>query len=508
LITVSPVRRVLVFGLVAVVLVCAGGAALIGWQLSRAAISTAGEVDFVHPLAIPPLAPSRLDGAGRRVFDLRAAEGGHDFGDGAVQTWGFNGDYLGPTLRAARGEHVVVNVRNDVPEATTVHWHGMHLPARMDGGPHQTIQPGQTWSPTWTVNQPAATLWYHPHPHGETARHLYRGLAGMFIVDDPATDVAALPHDYGVDDFPIIVQDKRFTRDGRLDSSGSLLGGVGILGDTVAVNGTVGPYLDVTTERVRLRLLNGSNARVYDFGFADDRSFALVGTDGGLLPSAHETNRIMLSPGERAEIVVAVRPGERAVLRSTPPRAGLNALTKRFSGGSDTLDILELRAAGELASRPAVPPKLVAITRLDPGQAAQTRDFRLTSERINGRSMDMSRVDATVEKDTVEVWRITNEDGIPHSFHVHNVQFQVHTVDRRAAPPHLGGWKDTVYLPPHQPVEIIVRFADYTDPSTPYMFHCHVLRHEDQGMMGQFVVVEPGQRAAITGAGHHHGHGQ
>jgi FtsP/CotA-like multicopper oxidase with cupredoxin domain len=88
------------------------------------------------------------------------------------------------------------------------------------------------------------------------------------------------------------------------------------------------------------------------------------------------------------------------------------------------------------------------------------------------------------------------------------VQFQVHTVDRRAAPPHLGGWKDTVYLPPHQPVEIIVRFADYTDPSTPYMFHCHVLRHEDQGMMGQFVVVEMGQRAAITGAGQHQGHGQ
>ncbi|MFC7482675.1 multicopper oxidase family protein [Luedemannella flava] len=221
---------------------------------------------------------------------------------------GFNGDYLGPTLRAKRGEEVVVNVHNRLTEATTVHWHGMHLPAEADGGPLRMVDAPGTWSPTWRINQPAATLWYHPHPHGSTANQTYQGLAGMFILDDPATDVAALPHEYGVDDVPVIVQDKNFDGD-HLKGRGGVFGAIGILGDTVVVNGTAAAFLDVTTDRVRLRLLNASNARVYDFGFADNREYDLVGTDGGLLAAPVTTRRVMLSPGERAEIVVAVRPG-------------------------------------------------------------------------------------------------------------------------------------------------------------------------------------------------------
>lgn len=501
--TVRLLRRVLLFGFVATVLLSAGGAGAVGWLWSRAELSTAGEVEFANRLAVPALAPSGIDGEGRRVFDLKAGEGRHDFGDGAVETWGFNGDYLGPTLRAKRGERVVVNVRNDLAEQTSVHWHGMHLPARMDGGPHQPVRPGETWSPTWRIDQPAATLWYHPHPHGETARHVYRGLAGMFILDDPQTS-AGLPQHYGVDDIPVIVQDKKFTG-GRLDENPGGFGGVGILGDTIAVNGTVAPYLDVTTERIRLRLLNASNARVYHFGFADDRQFTLVGTDGGLLPAPHHTTRITLSPGERAEIVVTMRPGEHAVLRSFPPPLGLNGLSSRFSGGDDTLDILQLRAAGELAESPEVPQRLVDVPRMDPAGAAQRRSFRLSGHDINHRSMNMSRVDATVVKDTTEVWQVTNADGMPHSFHVHDVQFQVRTVDGLAPPARLSGWKDTLYLPPNVRFEIIMRFADYADPEAPYMFHCHVLYHEDAGMMGQFVVVEPGQQAD-TPEGDHGGH--
>lgn len=504
---VRTLRRVLLFGLVALVVVCGGGAAAVGWLWSGTVLSTAGEVDFAHPLAIPPLAPSRVDGDGRRVFDLRAGKGRHDFGGRQVETWGFNGDYLGPTLRAKRGEQVQVNVHNGLDEQTTVHWHGMHLPPQMDGGPHQVVNAGGTWSPTWRVDQPATTLWYHPHLHGETARHVYRGLAGMFILDDPRTSTTDLPDDYGVDDIPVIVQDKKFTGD-RLDENGATLTDVGILGDTIAVNGTVAPYLDVKTERVRLRLLNGSNARVYNFGFADERRFTLVGTDGGLLPAPHHTSRITLSPGERAEVVVTVRPGERAVLRSFPPKLGLDFFSSRFSGGDDTLDVLQLRVAQRLASSPAVPERLVDVPRMDPSDAAQHRTFQMSGHNINQQKMDMSRVDATVVKDTTEVWEITNRDGQPHSFHVHDVQFQVLTVGGAAPPPELRGWKDTIFLRPNTPFRIIMRFTDYADPDTPYMFHCHVLFHEDQGMMGQFVVVNPGQQAGTPrtpGHSNHHG---
>ncbi|MQA25875.1 MAG: multicopper oxidase domain-containing protein [Micromonosporaceae bacterium] len=486
-------------------LLCGVGAAGFGWLWSSAALSTAGEVDFSNRLAVPPLAPSRVDGEGRRVFNLRAGEGRHDFGNGPVKTWGFNGDYLGPTLRAKRGEQVVVNVRNGLAEDTTVHWHGMHLPAKMDGGPHQMVRPGETWSPRWRVDQPASTLWYHPHPHGQTAEHVYRGLAGMFIVDDPKTSSADLPSQYGVDDIPVLVQDKQFDGE-RLDESTSQTSGVGILGDTIAVNGTVAPYLDVTTEQVRLRLLNGSTARVYDFGFADERPFALVGTDGGLLPAPQHTKRVALSPGERAEIVVTMRAGERAVLRSFPPPLGLDPLSSRFTGGDDTLDVLQLRAAKRLADRPEVPERLVDVPRLDPAEAAQRRDFRLSGHNINREKMDMSRIDTTVEKGAVEVWSVFNNDGQPHSFHVHDVQFQVVSRDGGAPPPHLSGWKDTLYLPPSVRFEIIMRFADYADPDAPYMYHCHVLFHEDAGMMGQFVVVEPGQKPGNP-AGGHGGHG-
>jgi FtsP/CotA-like multicopper oxidase with cupredoxin domain len=494
------VKRAVVLILSIGLFLCGVGVAVATSLWGRTSISTAGEVDFATPLAIPPLASSKVD-EGRRVFDLTAAAGEHDFGGGPTRTWGFNGDYLGPTLRAKRGEQVIVHVHNRLDEPTTVHWHGMYLPARMDGGPHQAIEPGATWSPAWQIDQPAATLWYHPHPHGETARQVYRGLAGMFLIDDPATSAAGLPSSYGVDDIPVIVQDKQLTRGGDMAEGGSFLGDVGILGRTVAVNGTVGPYLDVRTEHIRLRLLNASNARVYGFGFADGRRFALVGTDGGLLPQAYETDRVKLSPGERAEIVVTVRAGERAVLRSFPPGLGIGSVGDRFVGGADTLDILEVRAAAQLRQSPPIPAKLAGMPRLDPSAAVQQRDFTLTGRRINGREMDLNRIDATVAAGSVEIWTVVNADGTPHTFHVHGVQFQILSAGGGAPPPELSGWKDTVYLTPMVRHALIMRFPAYADPSAPYMFHCHVLLHEDGGMMGQFAVVAPGQSAQPP---HHH----
>lgn len=215
-----PVRRVLIItgsAVLTLTLVVGGG---IWWLYSSADVTTVGSVDFENRLKVPPLADSRIDDQGRRVFDLKMQTDSTSFTAGKqTKTWGFNDSYLGPTLRAKRGEKVVVNVDNALPEQSTVHWHGMHLPAKMDGGPHQMIAPGTMWSPEWTVDQPAASLWYHPHPHGETEKHVQRGLAGMFILDDDNSQQAALPKGYGRDDIPLIVQDAKFNDSGSFDHS-------------------------------------------------------------------------------------------------------------------------------------------------------------------------------------------------------------------------------------------------------------------------------------------------
>lgn len=467
-------------------------------------ISTIGSVDFERPLIIPPRAESTLDSQGRRVFELDATAGTSQFVDGKnTTTWGFNGAYLGPTLVAQRGEEVVVNVRNDLSEPTTVHWHGMHLPAAMDGGPHQMVQPGASWSPQWTIDQPASTLWYHPHPHGETEKHVSMGLAGMFILHDNAEAALPLPRTYGVDDIPVIVQDVRFDAAGEFVTS--TRGFVGPIGNQLLVNGTVGPYLDVTTDVVRLRLLNASPARIYDFAFADGRDFALIGTDGGLLESPYATPSIQLSPGERAEILVSMTPGETVALQSLPPDLGIDAAVSGMNAGADSFEVLELRANATLSSIGTIPPALVPMERLDPARATGERTFSLDGLQINGTSMQMDRVDEVVELNSTEIWTVRNDMDMPHSLHVHDVQFELLTIDGSAPGPELSGWKDTIYLRPESEYRIIMRFEDYSDPTVPYMYHCHLLWHEDQGMMGQFVVVKPGERASLTpGTGHDH----
>ncbi len=354
--------------------------------------------------------------------------------------------------------------RNELDEATTLHWHGMHLPAAADGGPHQPVAPGAGWAPSWRVRQPAATLWYHPHPHGATERHVYRGLGGLFLIDDDEEAALALPREYGVDDIPVIVQDKTFGPVGRFAEGARTE--IGMLGSTILVNGTAEPVLTVRTRLVRLRLINASTARCYAFGFAADRRFALIATDGGLLGAPVESTRILLSPGERAEIVVPMAAGETAVLRSFPHDLGVTPTVARQSGAADTLDILLLRAAPDLRASAPLPDRLAWMEPLTAPGAPVTRRMELRDFLINGRLMDPHRRAATAAAARrVEGHRLPAPD----------VRFR-----------------------------LALRFADYADPAVPYMYHYHLLWHEDIGMMGQFVVVEPGTERAVLNRAHGH----
>ncbi|WP_405791405.1 multicopper oxidase domain-containing protein [Streptomyces sp. NBC_00029] len=477
-----------------------GFALVVGALFTRlytgAKVSTVGAVDFRNALVVPPLAGSTVEADGTRVFDLRMQAGETEFTAGTrTPTWGFNGSHLGPTLRAAKGEKVRVRVVNTLPEESTVHWHGMHLPAAMDGGPHQMVPAGGSWAPEWTIAQPAATLWYHPHPHGATETHVRRGLAGLFLLDDAESAALPLPKTYGVDDIPVIVQDVTF--DGaKLDHDHKLMRNVGFLGDRTMVNGTLDPYVAVQDELVRLRLLNASTARVYTFGFDDGRAFRQIASDGGLLEAPYSTDHLRLSPGERAEIVIRMQPGEERVLRSYPLDAGLDFWNQRFGGGDDSFDVMQLRAAPTLRPSTELPRALVAAALPTGEESARSRFFELKMSGINGRKMDMSRVDETVTRGTAETWTLRNNDGMPHNFHVHDVQFRILDINGAAPPPPLRGPKDTVFIPSGSTVRIALRFDGPADPDTPYMYHCHLLYHEDKGMMGQFVVVDPGRPAA------------
>ena len=505
----AKIKKVIFNCLVAISLLIACGIAFMTWTYMASKTSTVGDLTFDNPLNIPELLEPTIDTEGRKVFDLTFNRGEVEFIDGKVtKTLGLNKPYLAPTLRAERGDEVVVNITNDIDETTTLHWHGMILPAEMDGGPHQMIEPGKTWSPNWEINQPASTTWFHPHIHGVTADHVYRGAAGLFILDDQNSQELNLPDEYGIDDIPLIIQDKNFNKDGSLSKDTKIFSNVGILGDEILVNGTHSPYFEATTNLVRLRLLNASTARVYNFQFDDERAYNLIGTDAGLLESPVELTSLLLSPGERAEIVVAINPNDNVILQSNSPDLQSPFWGQRYNGGDDNFDVLQIRGNDQLTELPSISEELVDIDWPKVSEVTEHRSFELTgTNRINDKEMDMSRIDEVVTAGATEIWEVTNpREEIYHNFHVHGIHFAVLDINGEPPPEHLTGWKDTVYIPPTGKVRLIARFESYTNQKSPYMFHCHILMHEDLGMMGQFIVVEPGSDPETTIPSHNHNH--
>lgn len=455
----------------------------------RADVARARESRTRHRLSIPPLMTPETGPDGEKIFHLTARSGETWFyRDQPTETWGYNGSYLGPTLRATRSDRVHVRVTNDLPTATTVHWHGMSLPGSMDGGPHQTIPSGETWEAKWRIDQPAATLWYHPHVHRRTSEQVYRGLAGLFIIDEPRRN--PLPFEYGVNDLPIIVQDRRFDDARKLVMKRGFGNVVGPLGDEIVVNGTRLPFSEVVHTLVRLRILNASNSRVYRFHFDDDRKFSVIASDSGLLRSPVLVRSLQLSPGERAEIVVEFEAGETTMLQSSDPDLGMGFPMERLNGGSDRFNVLEFRAAVDLTPVSPLPSNLVTIERIDPSQAEIERSFVLGEfAEINGQGMDMTRIDVSVRLGSTEIWSIENASDTFHNFHIHLVHFQVLEVNGSPPSGHEAGWKDTVQVPPGSTVRLIARFDKVGTHDAPFMFHCHMLAHEDAGMMGQFTVM-------------------
>ena len=460
-------------------------------------------------LPIPPL----VDGSRGKPIDLQIRSGTWNFQFGVeTPTLGFSRDYLGPTIRTRQHSELNLHYQNKLAESVAVHGHGLHVPGEVDGGPQLAIEPGAVWQPGLSIVQPAATCWYHSHTHGKTGEQVYRGLAGLIIIDDEVADSLPLPRRYGVDDLPIVIQDRTFDEQGRLVHSLHDADEDGWLGDTVVLNGAVAPVACVPAGKVRLRLLNGANARFYIVAFADGRTFYKVASDGGLLEAPVPLTTMEMSPGERCEIVIDMADGKPAGLLTLFEDefdddeegilGSLSNLFDRFENAPPSASLTLIVDNSLEANTEPLPERLATIVRPQPREIVRTRDFVLTMGNgdgdgdgghramdmtINGAAMDMNVINERVERGIWERWRIRSNLGA-HPFHVHGCSFLIEQMEGAAASPDQQGWKDMVVVDDDDWSEIIVRFDHPATDQYPYMYHCHILEHEDRGMMGQFTV--------------------
>ena len=509
-------RRSLLIGTGAALAAGAGG---IAWQKTR----TPGLQRLARrvPLQMPPV----LDARKTRQFALEARAGSASFVPGiASQTLGFNQAYLGPVVRANAKGTTRAGITNTLSFPVTVHWHGLIVPGEQDGGPHQLVNPGANWTPDLAIDQPPAMVWYHSHVHGRTAQQVYAGLAGVLILDDGKDEERGLPVTWGIDDLVMVVQDKHFDYAGKLSYAKSPHDRMtGFVGGTMLVNGQIDPVASVPKSIVRLRLLNASNAGVHVLRFADGRPMHIVATDSGYLDKPVAVTSLRMAPAERFQVLVDFSNGGEALMISEPEAvvAG-NGFMGTMMRTRSALSQFARGATALIAFRPedslAAPVRTLPAT-LDGGVAApggtiaRTRQFQLQTGMgmmggrmmgggmmgggmagggmmgamtINGSAFDMKKVNETVAINTFEKW-VIRADVLFHPFHIHGVRFRV--LSESGGKPRIEnqGWKDTVLV--RDVTELLVEFTRPAAPEKPFMYHCHILEHEDAGMMGQFSVV-------------------
>jgi len=414
-----------------------------------------------------------------------------------------NGSVPGPTIRVRRGEEFAARIANHLAEPLVLHWHGVLAPEHGDGHPRDQVASGQGYDVGFLVQQRAATCWYHAHTDQYTAEQAYRGVAGLFIIEDPAEAALGLPT--GDHDLPLVLTDKRTTAQRQLVYAPSMMDVMtGYLGDTLLVNGTPDAWLAVDRGLYRFRLLNGSNARIYRVALSDGRPFHVIGTDGGLLPAPVSSSSVMLAPGQRLEILVD--------FSSYPIGTSLLLTSLAFAGGGGmmggtqgvAMDLIRFHVDGAGTGNADLPSVLVPFTSYNSALAQRTRVFTLASSgmahTINGRSFSMSRVDFSVPFADLEIWEYRNTTAEFHPMHAHAAHCQV--LSRSSAtelPPEDFGWKDTVLVRPNETVRMLVRFDSHAGV---FAHHCHNLEHEDAGMMQNFEVL-PAPILRIRRDGYH-----
>ena len=463
----------------------------------------------------PLFIPDTLSGTN---FSLTVQTGTKQFfGTNNTPTYGYNGNFLGPTLLIKKGDSITLNVTNNLTQKTTVHWHGFHVAPKNDGGPHQVINPGATWRPSFKMRNEAATFWYHPHGDGKTEIQISKGLAGMIIVRDNIEATYTLPRRYKIDDFPLIVQSKAFDVLYQFATATHE--------DSInMVNGTIKPFLQTPKQVVRLRLLNASGDRTYNFGLSNNANFYIIGSDGGLLSQPYLTNRVRLSTGERAEILVdfsSYTIGTQLYLKSYSSElpkgiigsdsvgtANIVIAEGYYSNWLNGADFNVLRF--DIIASTANPVTTIPVSfapKIPISQATinATRNIHFSPDTItsgqqgkvdgpffmNNKPFHMDSINIISYLNNVEIWKLSNSTMIAHPFHIHDIEFFVLDINGIPPPPQHQGLKDVFLVQPKDTVRFITKFTTFTDANVPYMYHCHLLHHEDEGMMGSFLVLDP-----------------
>ncbi|UFH60092.1 multicopper oxidase family protein [Sulfurovum mangrovi] len=415
------------------------------------------------------------------------------FPDAPTEVLTFQGDLPNPTIRVKKGELFDLGFTNKLSEKTIIHWHGLIVPEKMDGHPKDAIATGETKHYHYRVNQSAGTFWYHTHPHGRTGKEIYHGLSGFYIIEDETERQLGLPN--GEFELPLVIQDRRFDEKRQLfykdpdvpqDNNG-------VMGDVILVNATPLPYHEVKTGKYRLRILNGSSVRTYRLAFDTIETFTLIGTDAGLLEEPEEVKSIIISVAERVDIIVDFKDqkiGDRVTLRTLGFKEASNlTLHPDYPPFSAQMDIMQFHVTENFGDTHIVPEKLIDIPRMKVSDAVRTRT--ITMEIIAGgiwtldkKPFSLHRVDQRVKLGTTEIWELKNSVHMAHPFHMHGVRFQVLDRDGKISFPTDKGWKDTVIVMPFETVRIIVHF---TMPGV-FLYHCHILEHEDHSMMANLLV--------------------
>jgi spore coat protein A, manganese oxidase len=484
---------------------------------------------FVDQLPIPPVAhsselrPSPTDPAGKipyyrlamRPFDMKVHR---DLK--ATRMWGFGSGYPGPTIDVRSGQEILVEWANELPAKhflpidhniggagadqpevrTVVHLHGGKAPPESDGYPEDWIVPGKSALFHYPNKQDAAMLWYHDHAMGINRLNVYAGLFGAYIVRDSVEDSLNLPA--GKYEIPLVISDRLLTPEGQLFYPTAAKADAPwvpeVFGDAILVNGKLFPYLEVATRKYRFRVLNASNGRFYHLSFSNGATFSQIGTDQGLLPGPVSLKALMIAPGERVDLVVdfSGHRGEEMILRS------------------DAFVVMQFRVSAEKAEdTSSLPIALRPVPKMPESQAVKTRLLSLDEYvnrvaepvlmLLNGTYWHQPITEKPV-LNTTEIWTLVNPTDDSHPIHLHLVRFQI--LDRRRfdistymskrelkftgdlVPPDASeaGWKDTVRAEPGMVTRIIVHFEGYAGR---YVWHCHILEHEDNEMMRPYEVV-------------------
>lgn len=506
-------------------------------------------------LAIPPL----LEPDAQGNIQLAIKQGASQFVPGKkTTTWGYNGDLLGPALSLKKGQSVNIHIANQLPEDTTVHWHGLEISGEQDGGPQAIIKPGASRQVNFTIDQPEATCWFHPHTHGKTGYQVAMGLAGLVIIKDEQSDKHGLPSQWGVDDIPVILQDKRLKDDGQIDYQLDVMSAaVGWFGDLMLTNGAVFPKHVAPKGWLRLRLLNGCNARSLNISTSDGRKMYVVASDGGLLAELIAVTELPILMGERFEVLIDARDGRSFDLLTLP----VNQMGMTIAPFNQPLPVLHIETtmgtgAGKLSEQLATLPALPSLAGLTRRRFHLMMDMRLdmqgmmmlrerygeqamghmgghggmmqghmmsngenggmgmmghgnmggmrnggghcgtgsgeldihNANTINGRAFSMTEAAFDAPMNHQEIWVISGRgDMMLHPFHVHGTRFRILKENGKVVEPHRQGWKDIVKVE-GQVSEVLVEFKHPATKAHPYMAHCHLLEHEDTGMMMGFTV--------------------